>query len=229
MHRTRRTLPPPHGAIEIARGEPFTCRGSIFTAQAAWPVRTAAAARAALALMRQESHATVADANMSAFRIGGKSKRKIEKEYDDDGEAQLGQRLLGCLTKIGACDTAVMVSRVYGGENIGKRRFEITVERASTLLEALGHVPGEGICHGWGAGEVLGGDSNTSGSAGSSSSHGPPAASSSPPLANAGGSKKRKSSGASLSSAEAEAKRRKAQREAMAMAAEKRAQAATLE
>ena len=55
---------------------------------------------------------------MTAYRIGGhkksgsgnKSSSKIEKAYDDDGEANLGQRLLGCLTKQGAC--------VFGSDGI---------------------------------------------------------------------------------------------------------------
>ena len=214
--RSTRTLGT-HGTISIARGTESTCCGSIFTAQVAWPVKTAAAATAAIAMMRQESHATVADANMSAYRLGGQkgSKRKIEKEYDDDGEPHIGQRLLGCLTKVGACDVAVVVSRVFGGENIGKRRFEITCDRATVLLEAVGHVPGEGIRHNWGDGHSLGGAGPSGGSSSSGGGSG----------GGGGSGKKRKSSGAT---AEEEAQRRAAQREAMALAAERRAQAMAL-
>ena len=46
------------------------------------------------------------------------------------GEAHGGQRLLGALTRAKATNVAVMVSRVYGGQNIGKARFEHIVERA---------------------------------------------------------------------------------------------------
>lgn len=230
VYRSRRSTA--HGTIEIARGDAVCERGSIFTAQVAWPVKTVAAANAAIALMRQETVATSADHNMTAYRIGGhkksgggnKSSSKIEKAYDDDGETNLGQRLLGCLTKQGACDVAVMVSRVYGGENIGKRRFEIVCERAATLLQLVGHIPGVGISHDWGGGGiVLGGGGGGSGS-GSSTSACAASSSSSSTLSGLSTGKKRKSSGSSA--ADEEAQRRAAQREAMAQAAERRAQMA---
>ena len=202
-HRSHRNLPS-HGSIEIARGEPVTWCGSIFTAQVAFPIKSRQQAAAAIALMRQESHCTVADHNMSAFRIKGK---KVEAEYDDDGEAHGGQRIKGCLTKLNAVGVAVMVSRVYGGENIGKKRFELIVERTATLLEAIGHTPGVGIAHSWGAGNSLGG----------SSSEAVTSASASP------SSKKRKRPTKDEEAALEEAQRR-AQREAAALAAERRMQ-----
>ena len=203
-HRSHRNLPS-HASIEIARGEPVTWCGSIFTAQVAFPIKSRQQAAAAIALMRQESHCTVADHNMSAFRIKGK---KVEAEYDDDGEAHGGQRIKGCLTKLNAVGVAVMVSRVYGGENIGKKRFELIVERTATLLEAIGHTPGVGIAHSWGAGNSLGG---------SSSSEAVTSASASP------SSKKRKRPTKDEEAALEEAQRR-AQREAAALAAERRMQ-----
>ena len=204
-HRSHRNLPS-HGSIEIARGEPVTWCGSIFTAQVAFPIKSRQQAAAAIALMRQESHCTVADHNMSAFRIKGK---KVEAEYDDDGEAHGGQRIKGCLTKLNAVGVAVMVSRVYGGENIGKKRFELIVERTATLLEAIGHTPGVGIAHSWGAGNSLGGSS-------SSDAATPACASSSP-------GKKRKRPTKDEEAA-LEAAQRRAQREAAALAAERRMQ-----
>lgn len=203
-HRSHRNLPS-HGSIEIARGEPVTWCGSIFTAQVAFPIKSRQQAAAAIALMRQESHCTVADHNMSAFRIKGK---KVEAEYDDDGEAHGGQRIKGCLTKLNAVGVAVMVSRVYGGENIGKKRFELIVERTATLLEAIGHTPGVGVAHSWGAGNSLGG---------SSSSVAATSASASP------SSKKRKRPTKDEEAA-LEAAQRRAQREAAALAAERRMQ-----
>ena len=142
---------------------------------------------------------------MSAFRIKGK---KVEAEYDDDGEAHGGQRIKGCLTKLNAVGVAVMVSRVYGGENIGKKRFELIVERTATLLEAIGHTPGVGVAHSWGAGNSLGG---------SSSSEAVTSASASP------SSKKRKRPTKDEEAALEDAQRR-AQREAAALAAERRMQ-----
>lgn len=37
-------------------------------------------------------------------------------------QAHGGQRLLGCLTKLKAVGVAVVVSRVYGGQHLGKAR-----------------------------------------------------------------------------------------------------------
>ena len=199
--RSRRSLP--HGSIEIVRGEPVSWHGSIFTAQVAFPITNKQQAAAAIALMRQEGHCSVADHNMSAWRIKGK---KVESEYDDDGEAHGGQRIKGCLTKLNAVGVAVMVSRVYGGENIGKKRFELIVERTTTLLEAIGHKPGVGIAHDWGAGHSLGGSTSEAAAASSES----PAPES--------GTKKRKRP----TKEEEEAQRRAAQREAAALAAERR-------
>jgi hypothetical protein len=218
VHRTQRVVG--GRSISIARGEESVCRGSIFTAQVAWPCKTVAEANAAIACMRQEGCCSAADHNMSAYRICG---RKIEKAYDDDGEARGGQRLLGALTKAGATDVAVIVSRVYGGENIGKRRFEIIAERASALLHELGHVAGVGISHEWGSGQILGDSAEAA-----SSSNGNAAvvglaraggAATGAAVGGAGGSsgKKRKRDAA----AEAEEQRRQ-QREAAAAAAERR-------
>ena len=181
LHRSRRSAG--GCSFEVVRSNPITCNGSIFTAQLAFPVKSVNAANAAIALMRQESHATVADHNMSAYRVsiytGGRGKGKIEKSYDDDGEAHGGQRIAGCLTKKGACDVAVMVSRVYGGVNIGKRRFEIIVESTSALLDAVGHVQGRGIQHAWGGGNVLGGAAASSSSSASAAAAAPAAGGSS--------------------------------------------------
>ena len=113
-----------------------------------------------------------------------------------------------------------MVSRVYGGENIGKRRFELVCERATTLLEAVGHQPGVGIRHDWGEGNVLGGGSS---SASTSSGSGAGSASGGGSAGGSSGKKRQRAGG--VSAAEEEEQRRKAQREAMARAAEQRARA----
>ena len=220
--QSRRTLGA-HGTFNLVRGEPTAFRGSIFTAQVMYPIKSAAQAAAAIACMRQEGHCAVADHNMSAYRIKGKT---VEKHYDDDGEAHGGQRILGCLTKMGAVNVAVMVSRVYGGENIGKKRFELIVERTSTLLGALGHQPGIGIVHSWGDGHTLGGGAVAAAAAAAVSDerYAVPATSS----ASSSSERKRKrpmGSGAASSRSvkeDEEAARRAAQREAAALAAERR-------
>lgn len=148
------------GEVELARGPALVDRGSSFTATVCWPLKSAAAAEAAVALMRMDGANATADHNMSAYRVT--SGRKIEKKYDDDGEARGGQRLLGCLTKVKALGCAVIVSRVWGGQNLGQARFAHIATCATRLLEALGHRPGVGIDHGWGVGMRLGAGSSGS-------------------------------------------------------------------
>ena len=74
-----------HGDCTIARGAEIHDRGSIFTAQCAWPVKSAAAAAAAIATMRQDGVCASADHNMTAYRVVD-AKSRVLKEYDDDGE-----------------------------------------------------------------------------------------------------------------------------------------------
>ena len=146
-----------HGNVTIARGREIVDRGSLFVAQAAWPVASAEAAAAAIATMRQDGCCASADHNMTAYRVMD-AKGKVAKEYDDDGEARGGQRLLGCLTQLKATNVAVIVSRVWGGQNLGKARFDHICTAARELLAAVGHQPGVGIRHDWGSGHALGGE-----------------------------------------------------------------------
>ena len=104
-----------HGQVRFARGPSITDRGSVFTAQVAWPVKSAAAAHAAIAAMRQDSSCTCADHCMTAFRMVAGPRGAVEKMYDDDGEAHGGQRLLGCLTKLKAVNIAVTMEGEWMG------------------------------------------------------------------------------------------------------------------
>ncbi|KOO21450.1 upf0029-domain-containing protein [Chrysochromulina tobinii] len=182
--------------------------------QVVWPVRSVAAAHAAIVLMRGEGDAAGADNNMTAFRV--REAGKLQKAYDDDGEANGGQRLMGCLTRLKATDVAVMVSRVYGGQNLGKVRFDHICSAAEALLTELNHLPDKGILHCWGAGQKVGGESSV-GTAASSSSVGSV-------IAGAKGGKKRARAEDAAAAAAAEAVER---RRLMAEAAERRAQQAS--
>jgi len=174
MRRGRLSLGGGKGELNHASGEALVDRGSVFQTQIMWPVKTEAEAEAALATMKRQSACAGADHNMAAYRFVGADK-KVHKRYDDDGEAHGGQRLLGCLTKQKAVDVAVVCSRVYGGQNLGKARFQHIVNTAAHLLEFVGHVPGQGIAHDWGGhGVALGGSPipSSAGPAGSKVSSG---------------------------------------------------------
>ena len=203
-----------------ASSAPIVDRGSLFTAQVCWPCKSVAAATAAIALMRSEGAASGADHNMSAYRVAvGK---KTEKAYDDDGEAHGGQRLLGRLTKVKGTNVAVMVSRVWGGQMLGKARFEHICRAAEALLDALGHEPGVGIAHQWGAGMRLGGEAAASSSSSSSSQPEQPAVPDARGGPSSGGKKRKRSAADAAAEAAAAAAER---RRVMAEAAERRASA----
>ena len=117
-------------------------RGSQFLAAIAYPVVTAAAADAAVAALRSLPVFATATHRITAY-IAGKAGYS-----DDDGEARAGGRLKSALKKRKVVDVACLVARWYGGVNIGKARFEHIAERATTLLEAVGQVPGRAMSEG---------------------------------------------------------------------------------
>lgn len=110
---------------------------------------------------------------MTAYRVH--NGRGVEKAYDDDDEARGGQRLLGTLNRLKGTNVAVMVSRVWGGQNLGKARFEHIARAAEELMASLNHQPGTGIVHDWGHGQSLGGGTSSSSSvAAASTASAPP-------------------------------------------------------
>ncbi|RKF72483.1 Protein IMPACT-like protein [Golovinomyces cichoracearum] len=69
----------------------------------------------------------------SAFINSGHDRR--EEDYDDDGESAAGSRLLHLMQLMDVWDVLVIVSRWYGGTNLGPRRFTLinSVARDSLL------------------------------------------------------------------------------------------------
>eukprot|EP00793_Prasinoderma_coloniale_P005597 PRCOL_00004071-RA len=148
-----------------------TDRGSAFAACAAWPVRSVREAeRATAALRREYASASGIDHAMSAYRVPDgvtkAGKQRFKAAFDDDGEPRGGTAARAELNALRACGVAVVVTRVWGGENLGKRRFEHIRERTRALLQELGFVPDSVMAGGsdsnayWGAAgtaRVLGG------------------------------------------------------------------------
>ncbi|RKO97641.1 UPF0029-domain-containing protein, partial [Caulochytrium protostelioides] len=62
------------------------------------------------------------------------------QDYDDDGETQAGGRLLRMMTLAGVSDVFVMVSRYYGGIQLGPARFKHINDAARQLLGAHGYL-----------------------------------------------------------------------------------------
>ncbi|KAI8609490.1 hypothetical protein BC830DRAFT_1046592, partial [Chytriomyces sp. MP71] len=57
---------------------------------------------------------------------------------DEDGEKDAGRRLVRVLQEMGACDVMVIVSRWFGGTNLGPVRFDHINNMGIAALEAGG-------------------------------------------------------------------------------------------
>ena len=124
--------------VRFLRSRPVTDRGSVFVAHLAFPVSTEAEANAALSALKRACAGEVVDHAMSAWRVPkrgtgrGEEKRKpaarkkpmTETFFDDDGETRGGASIRAELNALDAVGVACVVTRAYGGINLGKKRFE---------------------------------------------------------------------------------------------------------
>lgn len=117
----------------VAHGERLEDRGSLFLAHLAFPLRSEAAARAAVQRMKAETYASSATHNVSAYRLLVNG--LVVSGCDDDGEDKAGAKLLSMLTAEKALDVAVVVSRWFGGVNLGPVRFKHFCDSARALLK----------------------------------------------------------------------------------------------
>ncbi len=62
------------------------------------------------------------------------------QDFDDDGEAAAGSRLLKLLQIVSASNVVVVVSRWYGGILLGPSRFQIITNAARSLLDECGYI-----------------------------------------------------------------------------------------
>lgn len=64
----------------------------------------------------------------------------LAQDYDDDGEAAAGGRLLHLLQLTDCRNVCVVVSRWYGGILLGPSRFQWINNTARQLLDACGYI-----------------------------------------------------------------------------------------
>lgn len=76
--------------------------------------------------------------NVSAYRIFSGS--MVQKDCDDDGETHAGGRLMHLLDLVDARNVTVIVSRWYGGVQLGPSRFKLINQAARLLLEEHGYI-----------------------------------------------------------------------------------------
>ena len=105
---------------QIHHGEPFCDRKSTFQAHMA-PVFSAEEVKAFVAVLNSNSKIARATHNIMAFRLVSES-GNLHGDCDDDGESAAGGRLLHLLEILGVKNVCVVVSRWYGGIQLGPDR-----------------------------------------------------------------------------------------------------------
>lgn len=102
--------------------EPISEKKSVFVARAAF-VESVDQAKAYLAhLLESDKKVAKATHNITAWRIRGDSGVQFQ-DCDDDGETAAGGRLLHLLELMGVWGVMVVVTRWYGGVQLGPDRF----------------------------------------------------------------------------------------------------------
>ena len=139
---------------QIVEGEVETVKKSKFVAFAAI-VHSEEEADAFRDHLLQDKRIAAATHNMFAYRIKRADGTLVEKR-DEDGEHGAGDKMLYLLTALGEVETAIIVSRWYGGVHLGHDRFKIIVRVARDVLEgetfgALRTMPRERITPAYGS------------------------------------------------------------------------------
>ena len=140
------------GECRVWRSREVVDRGSRFAAHVAFPCRTEAEARRAIAAIKEPLKPMGFTHLMSAYRVPAPPGRKAATAADDDGEERGGAAIRAELGKLRVLGVAVVVSRAYGGVHLGKARFEHIRERVRTVLVALKARPDRVVTHDWGGG-----------------------------------------------------------------------------
>ncbi|KXL49527.1 hypothetical protein M433DRAFT_75141 [Acidomyces richmondensis BFW] len=118
----------------------ITEKKSVFVARAA-PVSSINQAKQFLAhLLATEKKVAKATHNITAWRIRGVNGVQYQ-DCDDDGETAAGGRLLHLLELMGIWDAMVVVTRWYGGVQLGPDRFRIINQTAREAVIRGGLVP----------------------------------------------------------------------------------------
>ena len=129
--------PQPHQALgeepPWTLSEVVTEKKSVFIARAA-PVTSVDQAKQYLAhLLVTDKKVSKATHNITAWRIHGEKGVQYQ-DCDDDGETAAGGRVLHLLELMGVWDVMVVVTRWYGGVQLGPDRFRIINQTARDAL-----------------------------------------------------------------------------------------------
>jgi len=123
--------------ITITHGESVTDRKSKFVAHIA-EIHSLNDVNEVLDQLKQNKKIANATHNVYAFRFEiekCKGKITLVEDRDDDGETGAGDKLLYMLQMLNAVNIIVIVTRWYGGINLGNDRFKYIVNLGQQLVK----------------------------------------------------------------------------------------------
>jgi hypothetical protein len=124
--------------LNIVHGEIFVEKKSRFVAHVA-NVHTLDQVNLFIRFLKRDKRIAEATHNIVAYRFEKQNKHSgeilIEENRDDDGEFGAGDPLLFLLQRANAMNVCVVVTRWYGGIQLGPDRFRIILNVAKELLQ----------------------------------------------------------------------------------------------
>ncbi|KAJ2776016.1 hypothetical protein IWQ57_000173 [Coemansia nantahalensis] len=121
---------------DIFTGAPLEMKKSVFVGHVA-RVTSAQEVASVLAALLQDKKIAQATHNILAYRIRLPN-GSFSQDNDDDGETAAGRRLAHLLQLLGAENVVVVVTRWYGGTQLGPDRFKLINNAARQALDASG-------------------------------------------------------------------------------------------
>lgn len=119
--RSQSAIPVPH----IYHGEPILDRKSKFVAHMAY-VNSREEIQAVLDELYKNKKIAQATHNIAVYRIEDPLSGNLDEHRDDDGEGGAGEPVLHLMQSLEAVNVLVVVSRWFGGIELGPDRFKRT-------------------------------------------------------------------------------------------------------
>jgi hypothetical protein len=130
--------PPPPWIVSA----PFVESKSIFVARCVLVFSTSQAESFLAHLLASDKRVRTATHNITAWRIRGPNGTSFQ-DCDDDGETAAGGRLLHLMQLMDLWNVMVVVTRWYGGQKLGPRRFALINQAARGAFVRAGLVKEE--------------------------------------------------------------------------------------
>lgn len=125
--------------VDIVHGDPLTDRRSAFQAHAA-RVTCIEEVNQVVETLKANKKIATATHNIVAYRIITQPNDLLLQDCDDDGETHAGSRLLHLLQILDATNVVVVVSRWFGGIQLGPDRFKHINNVARDILDKSGFI-----------------------------------------------------------------------------------------